>query len=524
MHAKPVSEAIASVLVSTMVCLVLSDLTATGLHTYPGIDRPLQHINKKGRPVSQCPHCRGLRKSRAAHVKCDCGEKSHTQEECTHTESGDENGEPHGDFRPDYWSDHVAGEHHTCCCTHGARCSCALKKEHLDTVPEDVPEAASSVPAELRKPRLTATRSESTLTVFTNGHHKPPHKHNDMAHKCGAPYKIPRSHTVHGHSEIAQRSTDSLPLPMRSSVGQELSPHHDSITSAPQTVRRAKSEHGSPDAKSISNLEEINTQIPPLDSSYSPYDASSPALLPFGYTDRIPENYYASQDIEPPLNSAGLSAPSVDWSTFDIYDQGAFSTACRQPPSYASLDHSNLGHPGLTTSSSGEISEVEDYLPLPDPTPNSQDANELGSVGDSSEPDAYRLSSASSYMGMPQTAMLASSNLESLDIDDFLKNAEVQTSALQQLNSNVVAMEPKSFAPQHPLTVQEAQNFAHMGGDVLDTSRSQVEVTIPITTTAGDPMWANPVYDSNTRSMMDSEDPELPNGVWDSLPTGSRQP
>jgi hypothetical protein len=38
-------------------------------------DRPLQHINKKGRPVSQCQHCRSMRKSRSAHTKCDCGEK-----------------------------------------------------------------------------------------------------------------------------------------------------------------------------------------------------------------------------------------------------------------------------------------------------------------------------------------------------------------------------------------------------------------------------------------------------------------
>jgi hypothetical protein len=39
------------------------------------LDRPLQHINKKGRPVSQCQHCRSMRKSRSAHTKCDCGEK-----------------------------------------------------------------------------------------------------------------------------------------------------------------------------------------------------------------------------------------------------------------------------------------------------------------------------------------------------------------------------------------------------------------------------------------------------------------
>lgn len=41
----------------------------------PRLDRPLTHVNKKGRPVSQCPHCRGLRKSRTTHVRCECGDK-----------------------------------------------------------------------------------------------------------------------------------------------------------------------------------------------------------------------------------------------------------------------------------------------------------------------------------------------------------------------------------------------------------------------------------------------------------------
>lgn len=46
------------------------------------VDRPLSHINKKGRPVSQCPHCRGLRKARTSHAKCECGEKPHSKAEC----------------------------------------------------------------------------------------------------------------------------------------------------------------------------------------------------------------------------------------------------------------------------------------------------------------------------------------------------------------------------------------------------------------------------------------------------------
>ena len=39
--------------------------------------------------MSQCPHCRGLRKSRASHVKCECGEKPHTKGDCGYPEKGD---------------------------------------------------------------------------------------------------------------------------------------------------------------------------------------------------------------------------------------------------------------------------------------------------------------------------------------------------------------------------------------------------------------------------------------------------
>jgi hypothetical protein len=47
------------------------------------------------------------------------------------------------------------------------------------------------------------THSESHLTIFANGHHKPCHRNNNTAHVSGAPYKIPRPHTLHGHSAFA---------------------------------------------------------------------------------------------------------------------------------------------------------------------------------------------------------------------------------------------------------------------------------------------------------------------------------
>ncbi|GAA5975146.1 hypothetical protein JCM11641_004365 [Rhodosporidiobolus odoratus] len=38
-------------------------------------DRPLQEIKKKGRPTSQCTHCRELRKTKSVHGKCECAAK-----------------------------------------------------------------------------------------------------------------------------------------------------------------------------------------------------------------------------------------------------------------------------------------------------------------------------------------------------------------------------------------------------------------------------------------------------------------
>ncbi|KAI9276035.1 copper fist DNA binding domain-containing protein [Sporodiniella umbellata] len=38
-------------------------------------ERPLIEIRKKGRPISQCDHCRDLRKRKQIHAKCTCVNK-----------------------------------------------------------------------------------------------------------------------------------------------------------------------------------------------------------------------------------------------------------------------------------------------------------------------------------------------------------------------------------------------------------------------------------------------------------------
>jgi hypothetical protein len=46
------------------------------------------------------------------------------------------------------------------------------------------------------------------LTVY-NGHHPPIHRNNNLAHTSGAPYKIPRPHTLHGTSAFAKSSEEN---------------------------------------------------------------------------------------------------------------------------------------------------------------------------------------------------------------------------------------------------------------------------------------------------------------------------
>ncbi|KAI9297686.1 copper-fist-domain-containing protein [Neoconidiobolus thromboides FSU 785] len=39
-------------------------------------DRPQIEIRKKGRPITQCAHCRELRKTKKLHIKCICAERA----------------------------------------------------------------------------------------------------------------------------------------------------------------------------------------------------------------------------------------------------------------------------------------------------------------------------------------------------------------------------------------------------------------------------------------------------------------
>ncbi|KAJ5727314.1 hypothetical protein N7493_005134 [Penicillium malachiteum] len=449
-------------------------------------DRPLTHINKKGRPVSQCTHCRGLRKSRTTHVRCECGDKKKkTDSEC------------HGDKRD------LKDSLHRCGCSHGQRCTCALKKEsHLDTVPETgLPVSQPSVPAEHpRKPLLTSTKSESTLTIFRDGHHKPAHKHNDMAHKCGLPYTIPRSHTIHHPSDMPRRSVDHLPLNQCAFVQEPLSLSMEPLSQSQQT-----SQNGSPNSAPATGsddvattlslersfldkfappplpaamenptdvssnptsapptmdkfpLEQIITSVPPsLDFASFPNTSSNSPITCMAFQDPYQDQYFTSPDSEFPLGSGGMGAPSVDWSSFPLYSD-APATTSTQTPSYASFDYNNYPSGLPPPSSSGDISEVDEFGPLPG-LGHTGDMHDLHSVSEASDMDHLRISSASSLVGLPQAQLLSSNDLESINIDDFLKSANESTAALEHQLQASMGLEPKPIPAQDVYSMPPTQD------------------------------------------------------------------
>ena len=303
-----------------------------------------------------------------------------------------------------------------CCCSHGTRCTCALKKEqHLDPVPESDSDEASSTSASLKpgRPRASTTQSDGNVTTASNGHHKPIHKHNNMAHKCGLPYVVPRAHSIHGPSPsgLANRSVDNLPHISTIDALHSESQMKDSMFSAQQEQRLVKSEHGSPVLSGSSDFEQLNGFLPPLDLSNLSTDYNF-----------VPNLDGSMADHEPPLFSAGLSAASVDWSHYDglEFHNDSFTSSYSQPPSW--FDFNSVDQPGLTSNStSGDLSEVDDFGAMGDvpPIPRSMASNpELVTEAGVYQP------TTSSYSSV-QLPALADDDLQAVDMEQFLKNANL---------------------------------------------------------------------------------------------------
>lgn len=399
-------------------------------------DRELKHINPKGRPVKQCEHCRGARKSKSHHAKCDCGDKK-------------DKAKDKGDLKVD---------ENSCCCHHGAKCICGLTKDSLD-LKVDTSSLKLSQHGAKAKPRLTTTHSESTLTVFANGHHKPCHRLNNAAHVSGAPYKIPRPHTLHGPSALgnythdslrniygrieglpAQRSMDTLSLTDSTFYGLFGSTQR-SVDSLPLTPLTGTLDcNGNDYERQKALFSNQNSTILGQDGN-SPESQLSDTFStqPWSWNNTVlpGNNQYGleslstspSQEFLPitgddwAIPSAGLGNPL--WSAGDLpLDPSKLTKKVTQPISHSGESNMHSSVPGLSTSSSGAQSENgeaqlyndRDFKPPPSAVSDSLFWNDDLQFRD---PPSYCMPSTSGSNDFRQapTSMPRNESRRSLDLD-----------------------------------------------------------------------------------------------------------
>ncbi|PIB00634.1 Copper resistance protein [Cercospora beticola] len=327
-------------------------------------DRELTLVPKKGRPVTQCQHCRLERKKRSAHVKCDCGEAEkphHPKEKCIHLREAEERAKAgfHDDTHIKQEDDaaHLVAvaEEQGCCCHHGGKCSCSLIKREPANKGSSPPHGPA-VP----KPRLETTKSDGSITVFANGHHKPVHRKNHAAHECGMPYKmpLPRAHTDNNVSQAARRSVDSLPLQTASLFEPSNAAPAAKMPLGAMARRMSKSEQPSPKLSGIGT-----SSVGLSDATLSAIDFST--LGPI-LTNQSVESCTSESISFPAFEPmSGVADGSYDpWSILPTTDSmpnnDPFGVWTSQ------FDSSNVAQPALTAASSGTQSEIDEIPTVDD--------------------------------------------------------------------------------------------------------------------------------------------------------------
>jgi len=268
-------------------------------------------------------------------------------------------------------------------------------------------------------------------------------------------------------------------------------------------------------------LEQLDGTMPPLDLPYPAYNGnytSSPmdeyASQPHG----IYESYLPTPEDQPSF-SAGLTMPPFDWAAIGLDTSGTLGTTYSQPPSYASFDH-NLGRPGLTASSSGEPSEVDEIITQSIPSPEVPEVIRYPSTSSEQATfESYQLREPATYIDIPQISTLAGSNsMESFGADNYFQGTTASPAEFEEFR-NGTPSDQEAFI-RH-LTLQDAQKLAHPSVP----TEAMGELSIPATRdTVTDPLWA-PSFPDDASSFDGVEEPE---SEWNTnasgWPTGSAVP
>lgn len=324
------------------------------------LDRDLVFVPKKGRPITQCQHCRGDRKKRSAHVKCDCGDKQHSNHKCGHLKDGYavHGGHLNGELDP--LPEDYEYEETSCCCPHGGKCTCSTIKKELGDDSASASPTASVLPSR-SKPRLTSAQSDGHLTVFANGHHKPVHRNNNAAHEYALPYKMPRAHTDHSSHNIARRSVDSLTASNASSPGTFQKPFTAPVFSIPTS--QAATTAGMPSLGLTNSMPTSYEQQPMMNYTNlfgHPSITSMPSSVSQDYGFNMSQGeFIPTTDFNGPSTTA-WSVPASEADSNQHIDDAWNQLDWGIPGDM------NANQPTLTNASSGSLSEVDELPPLDD--------------------------------------------------------------------------------------------------------------------------------------------------------------
>lgn len=162
-------------------------------------DRPLFEIQKKGRPPTQCAHCRALRKTRQVHVKCMCA--SANPKEDAVKKGTDKILEtpafPHGLEATAVLS--VDGQHsdsgqneHQCRCDDDGQCSCCMPRK-------SAPRTRKKINHECFSPTIPASRASPDTDSSTSSIAPRTQSLRRLAPKVATPEENVHLGGYHGH-------------------------------------------------------------------------------------------------------------------------------------------------------------------------------------------------------------------------------------------------------------------------------------------------------------------------------------
>jgi hypothetical protein len=286
----------------------------------------------------------------------------------------------------------------------------------------------------VQKPRLESHKSEGSITVFANGHHKPVHRKNHAAHECGMPYKMPMSRHKQDPnvSRVARRSMDNLSLNTQNMAS--ANPGYI-IPQFNPARRMSKSEQASPKMR------------PSLFGNFQGLSDNQLSTVDFVGLDSVRTNETAhSTTSEAGLQQMDPMSALADnffdpWSAFPSGDSQTMPNNNPFGVWATTHDLTGMNQPALTAASSGTQSEADEIPAMEDvfepgmPSIQEDVSNPNDSLQPGNPSQGNRRSLPPGFFGNTDFAMSAFNNWPPQsnaydNMSDKTKTADLQTTSM----------------------------------------------------------------------------------------------